>query len=398
MPAPRRTDELTILVVAFVLMILVTGLAFVVAPSDSSPRTAGSSFSTRRDGAKAAYLVLKQLGHDIDRSYDPVAALGRGGEGTVLILASPLEGPSRQDVRAVRTFVEEGGVLLAYGRSAAPFIPGVRAPAGDADTDSADQPRDFPAAVPASLTIDAPAVSARAVPAPSSDPSFVAVFGSAAEPAVLAARLGQGRIVWCLDDTPISNDGQPRAANVRFLANAAGMAGARRILWDEHYHGQRRSMWSYLAATPLPWAGAQLLLAALAGLAAAGRRRGPVRGRVVESRSSPLEFVDTMGALYERAGAERAAVDGARAQLRRRLAAAAGVPRSTADAALARAVPQGPGVDGDRIESALRSSAELLRRGVPRAAEAVPIVAELQELANEAARARTGRRLNREHR
>ncbi len=396
MPAPRRTDELTILVVAFVLMALLTAAAFVLSPTDSSPRTTGSSFSTHPDGAKAAYLVLKQLGHDIDRSYDPVAALARSGEGTTLVLASPVEEPSHQDVRALRTFVEEGGVLLAYGDSAASFIPGARAQKDAPDRD--DEVDEFSASIPASLTMDAPNVRARPVPAPSLDSSFVTVFGSSREPAVVTARLGQGRIIWCLDDTPVSNEGLPRAANVRFLANAAGTPGARRILWDEHYHGQRRSMWSYFSATPLPRAGAQLLFAALAALAAVGRRRGPVRARLVESRTSPLEFIDTMAVLYERAGAERAAVEGARAQLRRRLAAASGLSRSTSDAALAHAAAWRLGIDGERIAAALRSTADLMRRGVHRADAAVPVVAELQELTTAAARARAGRPLNREHR
>jgi hypothetical protein len=394
MPAPRRTGELTVLVLAFVLMALLTGVAFFIAPTDASPRTAGSSFSTRRDGAKAAFLVLKQLGHDIDRSYDPIAALAAGGQNTTLILASPAEPPSRQDVRALRTFVEEGGVLLAYGPAAAPFIPGARAgvPAFDGEI------HEFSASLPTALSAQADRVSARVVPVSDLDDSFMTVFGSTREPAVVTARLGEGRIVWCLDDTPVTNTGLPRASNVRFLANAAGTPGTRRILWDEHYHGQRRSIWSYFAGTPLPWAGAQLLLAAIAAFAAVARRRGPIRARFVESRTSPLEFVDTMAALYERAGTERTAVEGARAQLRRRLAAASTLPRATPDVVLAKAAAWRLGLDEERLTAALGAAAELLRRGVQRAGDAVPVVAELQELTNAAAQAKTGRRLNREHR
>jgi hypothetical protein len=396
MPAPRRTGELTVLVLAFALIALLTGVAFFLAPADSSPRTAGSSFSTRRDGAKAAFLVLKQLGHQIDRSYDPLAALPAGGRNTTLILAGPAERPSRQDVRALRTFVEEGGVLLAYGPSAAPFIPGARAPADVPAIEG--EIREFSASLPTALSAQAEKVSARVVPASDLDDSFMTVFGSSREPAVVTARLGGGRIVWCLDDSPVTNTGLPRASNVRFLANAAATPGTRRILWDEHYHGQRRSMWSYFAGTPLPWAGAQFLLAAIAAFVAVGRRRGPIRARFAESRTSPLEFVDTMAALYERAGSERAAVEAARAQLRRRLTAAASLPRSTPDLALAKAAAWRLDLSEERLSAALRAAAEILRRGVQRADDAVPVVAELQELTNAAAEARTGRRLNREHR
>lgn len=388
MPAPGRTNDLTILAAAGVLMTVVTVISFIIAPADSTPRVPGSSFSTRPEGAKAAYLVLKQLGHVVERSYDPIAVLPRTGDGTVLVLANPLEEPSGQDKRALRSFVEHGAIVIAYGRSAGAFIPGVESRPRGRDIGAI---REFPAAIPASLTNGARGVSARAVPAPTLDPAFVVVFGSTTDPAVVTARFGSGRVIWCLDDTPIQNDGLARAANVQLLANAAGAAGARTILWDEHYHGERRSMGSYLSGTPLPWAGAQLLFVALVALAAVARRRGPVHARFVERRASPLEFVDTMAALYERAGAERRAVEGARTQLRRRLAAVSGLSPSTRDDVLAKAAAWRLGIDADRTAAALAASADVLRRGLRRAADAVTIVAELQELANEAAAARAGR-------
>jgi len=141
MPASRRSDDLTILIVAFVAMALLTVAAFVVAPADSSPRVIGSSFSTRSDGAKAAYLVLKQLGHAVERSYDPIAAIGAEPGATTLILASPAEEPSRQDVRALRSLVENGALLLAYGRSAAPFITDARR---QDESELDDKTREFP--------------------------------------------------------------------------------------------------------------------------------------------------------------------------------------------------------------------------------------------------------------
>jgi uncharacterized protein DUF4350 len=391
-----RTHELTLLAGALAVMAVLAGVAFVLAPTDSSPRTVGSSFSTRSDGAKAAYLVLKQLGHRVERSYDPIASLQLNPAETLLILASPADDPSQQDVRALRSFVTAGGVVLAYGPDAAPFLPGVHAWRHALEIDEGQ--REFLASIPASLTANAVQISARTIPPPPLDSTYIPVFGTWREPAVVTSRWGQGRIVWCLDDTPLTNDGLSRAANVRLLANAVGTPGDRVILWDERYHGLERSMWSYLARTPLPWAGGQLALGALAVLVAAGRRRGPVRARPSEPRTSPLEFVDTMAALYERAGAERAAIEGARAQLRRRIATLAGLQRSAPDATLVNAIRWRAGFDTERIAAALHSSAELLRRGVRRPAEAVPVVAELQQLTTAAARARTAVRLDREHR
>lgn len=395
MRAPGGSSDLTILIVAGVLMTVLTVIAFLISPADSTSRVAGSSFSANPTGGKAAYLVLKELGHDVERSYDPIAALGRDPAMTVLVLANPVEMPSDQDRRALQSFVEGGGTVIAYGRSASAFLPGVASRPRNSNRESI---RTFPAAVPAALARGAAAVSAHRTGAPNLDSAYLVVFGTAGEPAVVSARFGNGRVVWCLDHTPIQNDTLMRAANVQLLANAAGVPGARAIAWDEHYHGERRSLWSYLAATPLKWAAAQIGLVALAGLAAVARRRGPIRPRIVERRASPLEFVDTVAALYERARGERAAVEMSRSRLRRRLAAASGLAGTASDEELAKAAAWRIGIDSERIAAALSVSAEALGRQLPSAQAAVPIVAELQELAHAAAAARAGRRLDGKHR
>ena len=58
-----------------------------------------------------------------------------------------------------------------------------------------------------------------------------------------------------------------------------------------------------------------------------GRRSGPIRLPVKLPRSSPVEFAESMGQLYRRAGATEAAVDGARRRLLRFLEEQCGVPR-----------------------------------------------------------------------
>ena len=65
-------------------------------------------------------------------------------------------------------------------------------------------------------------------------------------------------------------------------------------------------------------------------------RRRPLRAVPNPPRTAPLEFIDTMGGLYERAGAATTAVDVALAHLRRRLSTVAGVPADADDARLAR--------------------------------------------------------------
>src|SRR3981189_2504322 len=58
-----------------------------------------------------------------------------------------------------------------------------------------------------------------------------------------------------------------------------------------------------------------------------GRRNGPLRLPVRLPRSSPLEFAESMGRLYGKAGGTQAAVDGARRRLLKFLEEQCGVPR-----------------------------------------------------------------------
>jgi hypothetical protein len=393
MSSRRGTSDLTILVVAGSLMVGLSVAAFLISPGDAAVRVPGSSYSARPDGMKAAFLVLKDLGHAVERSFDPLAELRANPGATALVIANPSQSPSLQDQRALQSFVRSGGSVIAFGRRAAAFLPGV----GQVAEGEPGRVRDFGASLPSALTRGAPKLSARAVVPPKLDAAYVPVYGSLESPGVVTARIGAGQIIWCLDHGAVSNDGIARANNVRLLANAAGAPGRRTIVWDEHYHGERRSFWSYVAATPLPWGLGQLAVVALAGLAAVSRRRGPLRSRSAEPRTSPLEFIDTMASLYERAGVGRAAVESARLTLRRRLAAASGLPVAAGDERLASAAAVRPGIDPARTKAALSAAADALRRGTTREQDVVAIVAELQDLSAGAAAARAGHAV-REHR
>jgi hypothetical protein len=124
------------------------------------------------------------------------------------------------------------------------------------------------------------------------------------------------------------------------LINAVGARGDRRILWDEFYHGHTRSVWSYITGTPVPLAFVQLAIAGGVALFSVSRRRRPVRPQVVAPRTSPLEFIDTMAGLYERAGTSAAAVETLRTHVRRQIVSITGLPPSANDRQLAHAAAE----------------------------------------------------------
>src|SRR5262249_35104766 len=153
---------------------------------------------------------------------------------------------------------------------------------------------------------------------------YTTLYGDGGVAAVQFMRAGSGLIMWWSGPTPLVNATISDPGNLELLLNAVGTAG-RTILWDEFYHGQRRSLYSYAKQTPLPRAAAHLALVLVVAGAMYARRRAPILERPVESRASPLEFVDTMAGLYARANTARDTVVTARLRLRRLLADATGL-------------------------------------------------------------------------
>ncbi len=385
MPASWRTSDLTVLAVAGAGTVLLTAASFMAAPPDVLPRNDGSSYAAHPDGARAAFLLLKELGYHVDRSFEPVTAIRHAPAQTVLVIANPSEAPSAQDVQALQKFVERGGLVLATGSAAATFLPGVPRKSerrGDTAALRASRSRRQDRALPGALTsgvesIDMPAATG---PLPLESP-YVVIYGTDQAPAVVTARFEKGHAVWWAGSAPLANGGIGRPRHVELLVNAVGPPGARTVLWDEFYHGHTRSFWSYLAATPFVFG--VLQLAAIAGVAlfTYARRRRPIRQRVVEPRTSPLEFIDTMGGLYERARASAAAVSTVYAHVRRRLLTALGLPLNTGDERLVAVAAARLAFDAAALQGVLSNARAASGDPDLTAKQAVPIVRELQAVA-----------------
>jgi hypothetical protein len=139
-------------------------------------------------------------------------------------------------------------------------------------------------------------------------------------------------------------------------------------------------LWSYAANTPLPWIGAQVGLMMLAVSAAYSRRRGPVRARAVDARTSPMEFIEMLLALYRRAGANGAAVTAARARLKRAVTSACGLPSDSSDDVLARAVAARTGVDAGEVADLLGATDRAVRQPDVNGPDALKLTQRLQRL------------------
>jgi hypothetical protein len=266
-----------------------------------------SSYSTASGGAKAAYLLLSQAGHKMERWEKPLDQLPRAKEATgkILMLADPEEAPTHEEKDRLKEFISDGGHVIATGMFAGTFLP---------ENDSVPdvlggiQWKKASALSPSEITRAAPEIvlaqNARWQPYSAAYP----LYGDGDRTLVVKYPYGRGEVLWWASATPLTNAGLKETGNLEFFL--ACMGGAKdEVLWDEYIHGYRQTLGSSVAHSPVKWLALQLALLALAVVATFSRRSGPICKPASVVRLSPIEFVQTLGGLYETAGTASVAVD-----------------------------------------------------------------------------------------
>ena len=361
MSPPLDPGDKKILVLAACLLVLMTGAAlFLSTREEGLPPGFPSSYSTDSTGAKAAYLLLAEMGYHVERWMSPPGELPERPESTLLIVAGPIIPVSADEAQQLQQFVARGGRLLVTGFAGASWITAMDM--GLSTTESYGAWRTFVAESPALLTRHAPEISMKNTARMSHlAPGQQRYYGDKGGAVVAKYRLGKGEIVWWADDSPLTNYGLTQASNLELFLNSVGLPGPAEVLWDEYFHGQQAGLWHYLERTPMLWALAQLLVLAVFASVTYARRSGPVRPLRRESRLSPLEFVETLGALYERRGAAAGALEIALSNFRFLVTRRLGLPSAVPTADLVHGVRERlgwatPGLADtlQRIESAMQ--------------------------------------------
>ena len=326
-------DRKLLLAGAAIIVIFLVATAVLAPPPEEFESPVPSTYSTQSAGAAAAYRLLNKLHYPIRRWENPPTELDAEGGNILLVLAAPMQPPSAAEKRALADFVADGGHVLFTGSGIGEYFPEAKL----AHERSDPSPKSFAPNLPTRITRHAPHVSLQpqAVWKHLNADQFQ-LYGESGASVVVSWPRGGGNILWWAGSTPLTNAGITREDNLAFFLNSVGnweSGEPYKIYWDEYFHGQRSSLWGYVAKTALAWSGIQLAILALAILWTFGRRSGPVFVPAAPSRLSPLEFVDTLGGLYERAGAASSAIGIAALRLRTLLARQLGmaVNASTAD-------------------------------------------------------------------
>jgi Domain of unknown function (DUF4350) len=303
MPANMSSGDRKVLLIAGVIFLILVVLGFLLAPSGTEIHDA-SSYSTASEGAKAAYLLLQESGYRVERWERPASEL-KADRQTVLIIADPATFPNAKDKTAVDRFISGGGRVITNGIAGAAFLPEDFSEMNPIPT----KPwKEFAAVTPSAITRAAQKITL----APVSfwkDSSSIALYGS--DEGTVAARLldGGGDAIWLASATPLTNAGLKEPGNLEFLLAVIGDKQQTRVLFDEYVHGYGEHKASQKRHPLMTALLLQSIVLAAAALFTFSRRSGPLRPMAAESRSSPLEFVETLGGLYQQAHAASVAVD-----------------------------------------------------------------------------------------
>jgi uncharacterized protein DUF4350 len=291
---------------AGIVFVLLVVSALVVRTGEKGQAEYPSSYSSASGGAKAAYLLLTDTGYKVQRWERPLSQLPPATAKTLtLVLAEPDEAPTHEERERLKAFISEGGHVIATGMFAGTFLPENQSVP---DVLSGMTWKTASSLSPSRITRAAPQIvlAPHAYWQPFS--SAYPLYGVDDRTLVVKYPFGRGEVLWWASATPLTNAGLKEPGNLEFFLACLGDP-KNEILWDEYIHGYRQTLGGSIAHSPAKWIFAQLLLLAFALLATFSRRSGPVCLPTTEVRLSPIEFVQTLGGLYERAGTASIVVD-----------------------------------------------------------------------------------------
>jgi Domain of unknown function (DUF4350) len=346
------SEDRKLLLIAAAAFVVLVVVGFLLAPTSTGAEVA-SSYSTASGGAKAAYLLLQESGYQVERWQRPESEL-RAEKNTVLIIADAETIPEAKQKSAVEQFISGGGRVIATGIVGARFLP---QDSSESNPMPAKPASEFKAITPAAITRAAPKIRLAPIAFWGSN-SGIPLYGDAQNTVATRLTQGDGDAIWLASPAPLTNSGLKNSSNLEFFLAAIGEKPQTRVLFDEYVHGYGRGHERPGQGHPLMAALlAQAVVLALGGLWTYSRRSGPLRPLAPETRSSPLEFVETLAELYQQAHATSIAVDVYHQRLQFWLSRRLGVAKDAPIEEIARAVCERWHMDDDGFAETLRRAA-----------------------------------------
>jgi hypothetical protein len=291
------------LILAIGMILLMSLAAWLNSDSHDQDEGHPSSYSAQTHGGKAAFLLLKQSGYNVERWEKPPTELPSDAADITLIFAGPESYPRPEEYASIIRFLLRGGHVLLAGRDPDHFVPRSSSDFGDFRVGHAEcKPvalthltRGGPISQDGDLVWDI-----------DDHPALVHFEDKSGKPVVVSYASGSGQVIWWASALPLTNAGIRDRGNLDLLVNS--VADSKHILWDEYYHREHRLEAHHQNPAQL-WALGQVAFLGVLVVLTFSRRSGPVVPLVRESRLSPLEFVETLGNVFQRARGTQVAVE-----------------------------------------------------------------------------------------
>ncbi len=297
-------DRKVLLIAGAIFVLLIAMSAFIVRGGNSDEEVP-SAYSAASGGCRAAYLLLQESGYTVGTWERPLDELPTG-QGNTLVIAEPGGFPAKGEKEKLAAYLRSGGRVIATGRFAGFYLPIDEA---SEEPLSGSAWKRMSSLSPSPITRAAPEITLAPKAYWKTPDNVIRLYGDSERPVVVEYKVGQGTVLWLAEPGPITNAGLKEPGNLEFLFAAIGNPGRNTILWDEYVHGYERRAFSSRSRGILAWIFLQIAIVGIAILATYSRRDGTAWNPEVERRLSPLEFVRTLGMLYENAKASSVAVE-----------------------------------------------------------------------------------------
>jgi Domain of unknown function (DUF4350) len=350
MPQLSSGDRKVLIIVAAAFVVLVV-VGLLLAPNNDESDVA-TTYSTASRGAKAAYLLLQELGYNVERWQRPIRDVKPDAH-TVVIMADPPMVADEKAKQTVRQFVSDGGHLITTGVIGASVLPEDHS---EFNTVPHTPWSDFDALTPSAITRAAPKLTL-APAARWSQSSGLPLFGNENDVVAVKMTYGKGDVIWLASATPFTNAGITQTNNLEFVLAAVGDREKTRVFFDEYIHGYGEHTSPERNHPIMIALLVQSAVLALAAIFTFSRRSGPLRPLAVEPRLAPLEFVETLGGLYLQAKAASVAVDVAYQRFQYWITRRLGLSPNSSPDELARAVQERWKLSDDNFAETLRDAA-----------------------------------------
>jgi hypothetical protein len=347
-------------VIAFVLALLIGGVAYLGQPKQDSPEH--SSNSDAANGTSAARLFAQAMGHptsQVEGTFSPP-------QNGLMFVFTPTSPYSADDADQTANWVRQGGVLVYASEQ------------GDSQLDRAFSVTRLSGFASSQTEFANPVLDGVttvsggdvAIPFLASPTQVPILRSNDGIPLGYIQKLGSGTVVVLADPLVLCNAYLDKADNGRLLSDLLGLVGpSSAVGFDEYHHGLILSDLAPQAWVTTPWGAAILwfLVAVFVGLLLRGRRFGPLMQSAGQEARADAEWAVAVGELLRRSGARALTLGMLATASERAVAVRTGLPAQPRDRFWNALYARAPELAGELAEAerALYGSAggdaELLR-------------------------------------